>query len=136
MNNREKSTKEASCKREHGFVSVVVALVGNFVITILKTIGFLASGSSSLFSEAIHSLADTANQALLMVGIVKSRRAPDEESSYGYGLERFFWALLSACGVFFVGAGVTVYHGVTTLLHPEELSFNPQVFVILVIAFV
>lgn len=123
-------------KREPGLISVVAALGGNFVITILKAIGFAVSGSSSLFSEAVHSFADTANQALLLVGIVKSRRAPDEGSSYGYGLERFFWALISACGVFFVGAGVTVYHGIETLVHPGELVFKPEVFIILVVSFV
>ncbi|MFZ2831587.1 MAG: cation diffusion facilitator family transporter [Minisyncoccia bacterium] len=137
MSNIEKfSRKPTGYKRERGFVSVVSALVGNFIITILKTIGFLASGSSALFSEAVHSLADTANQALLMVGIVKSRRAPDEDSSYGYGLERFFWALLSACGVFFVGAGITIYHGVETILHPEELFFKPEIFIILAVSFI
>ncbi len=123
-------------RREPGFVSVIAALLGNFVITILKTIGFAISGSSSLFSEAVHSFADTANQALLMVGIVKSRRAPDEDSSYGYGLERFFWALISACGVFFVGAGITIYHGVSTLFSPSELVFEPIIFFILAISFI
>lgn len=137
MNNIEKfESKIFARKQEPGFISVVAALVGNFTITILKTIGFVLSGSSSLFSEAIHSFADTANQALLMVGIMKSRRAPDEDSSYGYGLERFFWALISACGVFFVGAGITVYHGVATLLHPEELVFRQEVFIILAVSFV
>ena len=137
MNKIEKlKSRAGGYKREPGFVSVVAALVGNFVITILKAIGFAVSGSSSLFSEAVHSLADTANQALLLVGIVKSRKAPDEESSYGYGLERFFWALISACGVFFVGAGITVYHGVDTLLHPGELIFKPEVFIILAVSFV
>lgn len=123
-------------KREPGFVSVIAALTGNFVITLLKAFGFMVSGSSALFSEAVHSLADTANQSLLLVGIVKSRRAPDDESSYGYGLERFFWALISACGVFFVGAGVTIYHGVSTLLHPNELEFAPIIFLILAVSFV
>ena len=137
MNKLEKlNSKVVGYKREPGFVSVVAALVGNFTITILKAIGFAVSGSSSLFSEAVHSFADTANQALLMVGIVKSRRAPDEDSTYGYVLERFFWALISACGVFFVGAGITVYHGVHTLLNPEELTIKPEVFIILAIAFV
>lgn len=126
----------AGCRREHGFVSVVAALLGNFTIMVIKAIGFMASGSSSLFSEAVHSLADTANQVLLLVGIVKSRRAPDEESSYGYGLERFFWALISACGVFFVGAGITIYSGIDTLLHPRELVLRPEVFLILAVSFV
>lgn len=123
-------------KREPGFVSVIAALAGNFTITILKAFGFMVSGSSALFSEAVHSLADTANQSLLLVGIVKSRRAPDEASSYGYGLERFFWALISACGVFFVGAGVTIYHGIDTLLHPNHLEFAPIIFLILAVSFV
>lgn len=138
MSNTEKSNdnKVVGHKREPGFLSVVAALLGNFVITILKTVGFAVSGSSSLFSEAVHSLADTANQGLLLVGIIKSRRAPDEDSSYGYGLERFFWALLSACGVFFVGAGVTVYHGFDSLMHPSHLIFKPEVFMILSVSFV
>lgn len=137
MNNIEKlKCRVGGYNKEPGFISVAAALVGNFVITILKTIGFMVSGSSSLFSEAIHSLADTANQALLMVGIVKSRRAADEDSSYGYGLERFFWALISACGVFFVGAGVTIYHGVSSLMHVKEISFEPIIFVILLVSFV
>ncbi|MCR4263716.1 MAG: cation diffusion facilitator family transporter [Candidatus Roizmanbacteria bacterium] len=137
MNKIEKLNNRAvGYKREPGFVSVIAALVGNFVITILKAIGFAVSGSSSLFSEAVHSFADTANQALLMVGIIKSRRAPDEESSYGYGLERFFWALISACGVFFVGAGVTIYHGVSTVIHPGEPIFKLEVFIILAVSFV
>lgn len=137
MNNIIKPDNRAfDYRHEPGFISVIAALSGNFLITILKTIGFVVSGSSSLFSEAIHSLADTANQALLMVGIVRSHRAPDEESSYGYGLERFFWALISACGVFFVGAGVTIYHGIHTLISPGHLVFRLEVFLILVIAFV
>lgn len=137
MNNVEKfGSGVVGYKREPGFVSVVAALVGNFTITILKGIGFMVSGSSSLFSETVHSFADTANQAFLMVGIIKSRRAPDEDSSYGYGLERFFWALVSACGVFFVGAGITIYHGVHTLLHPDTLTFKPEVFIILLISFI
>lgn len=135
MNNTEKFNTVFSYREEPGFASVAAALLGNFVITILKAIGFTVSGSSSLFSETVHSFADTANQALLMVGIVKSRRAPDEDSSYGYGLERFFWALISACGVFFVGAGVTMYHGIHTLLHPEGLIFRPEVFAILAVSF-
>lgn len=137
MNKAEKlNEEEVRHRREPGFVSVVAALVGNFCITLIKGVGFMISGSSSLFSETVHSFADTANQALLLVGIVKSRRAPDEESSYGYGMERFFWALISACGVFFIGAGVTVYHGVHTLIYPDELVFRPEVFVILFVSFI
>ena len=119
-----------------GFISVSAAFIGNFIITLFKAFGFVVSGSSSLFSETIHSFADTANQALLMVGIIKSKRAPDENSSYGYGMERFFWALISACGVFFIGAGVTVYHGISALMHPHEVIFDPIILIVLLGSFV
>ncbi|HCB51920.1 TPA: hypothetical protein DEP21_05155 [Patescibacteria group bacterium] len=65
-----------------------------------------------MFSEAIHSLADLLNQSLLMVGIKSSSRAANDTFSYGFGKERFLWALISACGIFFLGAGVTLYHGI------------------------
>ena len=119
----------------HGYTAVAFALVGNGFIAVLKLIGFFISGSSALFSEAVHSFADTLNQALLMIGIKKSTKLPDKEFSYGYGRERFVWALISACGVFFVGAGITIYHGINSLLHREEIEIGPIVFIILAISF-
>lgn len=98
-----------------GFYPALAALLGNLFVTTLKWVGFFASGSSAMFSEAVHSLADTANQGLLLFGIVRARRAPTAEYAYGYGRERFFWALISACGIFFAGAGVTILHGVEAL---------------------
>jgi zinc transporter 9 len=103
-------------KNETGLIPVLVAVSGNAIIAIAKFIGFMLSGSATLFAETIHSVADVANQALLFVGIKRSQKAPDEIHMYGYGQERFFWALVSACGVFFIGAGITVYHGIHTLL--------------------
>ncbi len=105
---------------KHGIVPVIAALGGNAVITVMKFVGFSVSGSGAMFSEAVHSLADTLNQALLLVGIRLSGRQADDRYSYGYGLERFLWALISACGIFFLGAGVTIYHGIE-LLHSGEM---------------
>ncbi|MBI4120736.1 MAG: cation diffusion facilitator family transporter [Parcubacteria group bacterium] len=122
--------------RPKGTTSAIFAITGNFIITILKFVGFLASNSSALFSETIHSFADTLNQSLLLLGIRRSRRKADEEFSYGYGNERFFWALISACGIFFLGAGITMYHGITALWHNEVPELNATTFVILVVAFV
>src|SRR3954463_13751101 len=99
-----------------GFWPVLIATAGNLFITIIKFIGALLSNSSALFSEAIHSLADTINQILLLIGLQRSTREADAAYEYGYGNERFFWALISACGVLFVGAGVTAYNGVSALL--------------------
>jgi zinc transporter 9 len=119
-----------------GFLPVLAALMGNFFLTIIKFFGFAISGSSAMFSEAVHSLADTMNQALLMIGIRRSLRVADEDFTYGYGHERFIWALMSACGVFFVGAGVTIYRGVETIIHPETILLSRWVFIILGISFV
>lgn len=119
-----------------GTVSVTAAIAGNFTIAILKLGGFLVSNSSSLFSEAVHSFADTANQSLLLFGIRRSRKKADARFAYGYGNERFLWALISACGIFFVGAGVTIYHGIIALQHPAHTEIGPLIFVILAISFV
>ena len=128
--------KSNNSNESHGFVAVAAALVGNGFIAVLKFIGFFLSGSSALFSEAIHSTADTLNQALLMIGIKRSAKLPDKEFSYGYGRERFVWALISACGVFFIGAGITVYHGINSLLHQKEIEINPIIFAILAVSFI
>ena len=123
-------------KNSHGFLPVFAALAGNIFITIIKWIGFFVSGSGSLFSEAVHSVADVFNQILLMVGIQKSLRPSDIDYPYGYGNERFFWALISACSIFFIGAGVTVYHGINVLIAGEAVHINPIVFGILFISLI
>ncbi len=75
-----------------------------------------------MLSEAIHTMADLLNQILLLIGIVRSDRVPDLEFQYGYMAERYVWALISAVGIFFLGCGVTIYHGVESLLFPHELQ--------------
>lgn len=120
----------------HGTLSVTLALIGNASITIIKFLGWLLSGSSALFSESVHSFADTMNQSLLLVGIKRSVRKADEDHTYGYGQERFLWALISACGIFFLGAGVTIYHGITTLTHPTEARIGIAIFLILITSFI
>lgn len=120
---------------ERGITPVAAALAGNTVVTLIKGSVALSSGSSAMFSEAVHSFADTLNQTLLLIGLRRSRKKADEEFGYGYGFERFFWALISACGIFFVGAGVTIYHGISSLLHPEPVAINALIFVVLALAF-
>lgn len=101
--------------KQHSNKSVIYAFCGNMLITVLKFVGYFTTFSPSFFSEALHSVADTANQGLLLLGIKRSKRKPDENFHYGYGAERFFWAVISACGIFFLGAGVTIYHGINAL---------------------
>lgn len=119
-----------------GFIPVFLAFSGNAFITVMKFVGFFLSGSGALFSEAIHSLADTMNQGLLMIGLKLSTKKADKNFSYGYGQERFLWALISACGIFFLGAGVTIYHGINSLIRDESPLISPVIFGILILAFV
>ncbi len=100
--------------------SVVAALVGNTVVMIAKFVAFFVTGSGSMFAEAIHTLADVGNQALLLVGIVRSGKGPTQKYNYGHGQERFVWALISAVGIFFLGCGVTLAHGIDSLLSPHH----------------
>ena len=122
----------------HGSEATVIrALVGNGTVAVLKLIAWGYSGSGAMLSEAIHTLADVGNQALLLLGIRHARRAPDSHHPWGYGQAAFFWALVSALGIFFLGAGVTIYHGVESLYHPpEHLAIGWLTWVVLALAFV
>ena len=99
--------------------AVVAALIGNFTVMVAKFIAFGVTGLSSMLSEAIHTLADLLNQILLLIGIVRSGKTPDQEADYGYASERYVWALISAVGIFFLGCGVTIYHGIESIMYPH-----------------
>lgn len=119
--------------------SVIMALIGNIIVTTMKTIIAFFSGSASMFAESIHSFADTLNQSLLLVGLNRSEKPADKIRGYGYGIERFFWSLISACGILFIGAGITVYHSITSLIHHSDSSihdFNYLSIVVLCLAFI
>lgn len=115
--------------------AVLAAVISNTGLTVLKFTAFALTGSGSMFSEAMHTLADTANQILLFVGIKRSERKPDALFTYGYGGERYLFALLSAVGIFVLGCGVTIYHGVSTLINPHPLQIEWWLFLILGISF-
>lgn len=116
--------------------AVGTAIGGNALVMVLKFIAFAFTGSGAMLSEAIHTGADLLNQILLLVGIVRSERRPDERFQYGYGRARFVWALISAVGIFFLGCGVTVYHGVHSLFHPAPLSNLSWAIGVLILSFV
>lgn len=103
-------------------LAVGAAIVGNTVVMLAKFVAFVFTGSSAMLSEAIHTCADVLNQILLMVGIVRSSRDADDRFHYGYGRERYIWALMSAVGIFFLGCGVTIYHGIQGFIHPHKPS--------------
>jgi zinc transporter 9 len=116
--------------------AVVAALLVSISLTVIKFVAFVFSGSSALLSEAIHSAADSGNQGLLYLGIRRSEKPPDAMFPYGYGTERFFFALLAAVGIFILGCGVTLYHGVHSLLSPPKLELSWWTFAVLGVSFV
>jgi len=115
--------------------SVTVSIATNTAIALSKGFGWFVTGSPTLFAETIHSLADVGNQVLLKVGEVRGRRGPDREHPFGRGQEKFFWALVSAVSVFFIGCGINIYHGIHAFLDPTETSaFTPLVLGLLLFA--
>jgi cation diffusion facilitator family transporter len=96
-------------------LTVLVAICANAGIAIAKGVAGLLSGSAAMLSEAAHSIADTTNQALLLVAVKRSAKPPDEKHPFGYGRERYFWTLLVAVGIFAGGGVFAVYQGLHQL---------------------
>jgi len=100
---------------------VLTALAGNGAIALAKFVAAGLSGSTAMFTEAIHSLVDTGDQLLLLVGQSRGRRQPDESHPLGYGMETYFWSFIVALMVFVLGGMLSVYEGVRHILHPAPL---------------
>src|SRR5829696_3835959 len=96
---------------EGGRKAVLAALFANLGIAIAKFVGFLLTGAASLAAEAVHSLADSGNQLLLLLGGSRGRRSPDAAHPFGYGRERFFWAFVVALVLFSMGGLFAMYEG-------------------------
>jgi cation diffusion facilitator family transporter len=96
-------------------VTVLVALTANLLIATAKIIGGLVAGSPALLSEAAHSVADSTNEVFLLIAVRRSRRAADRRHPFGYGKERYFWALLAAVGIFVVGGCFSFYQAFQAL---------------------
>uniref|UniRef100_A0A8C5ZXT5 Proton-coupled zinc antiporter SLC30A9, mitochondrial n=1 Tax=Marmota marmota marmota TaxID=9994 RepID=A0A8C5ZXT5_MARMA len=101
---------------------VMVAICINGLNCFFKFLAWIYTGSASMFSEAIHSLSDTCNQGLLALGISKSVQTPDSTHPYGFSNMRYISSLISGVGIFMMGAGLSWYHGVMGLLHPQPME--------------
>ena len=117
-------------------IAIYAALLGNLAIAVVKFIAAYLTGSSAMVSEAIHSLVDTGNEALLLLGIRRSRRPPDQQHPFGHGREIYFWSFVVAVGIFAVGGGMSVYEGITHLRHPAPVGNPFWNYVVLACAFI
>jgi cation diffusion facilitator family transporter len=107
---------------EGGIRAVIAALLANLGIAVAKFVAFLFTGSSSMLSEAIHSLADSGNQVLLLVGNKRARKGADEHHNFGYGRRRYVYGFIVAIVLFLVGGLFSLYEGFHKWQHPEPLN--------------
>jgi cation diffusion facilitator family transporter len=102
--------------------AIVAAFFANLGIAISKIVGFVLTGSAGMLAEAVHSLADTGNQGLLMLGGRRATKAPSRRHPFGFSRERYFFAFVVALVLFTLGGAFAIYEGVEKLLHPHALD--------------
>jgi cation diffusion facilitator family transporter len=110
-------------KKDDGSRKVIyAAILANLGIAAAKFIVAAITGSAAMLAEGIHSAVDTGNEVLLLIGERNSAKPPDKRHPFGYGKALYFWALLVALSVFSLGGGLSIYHGISALRHPEPLE--------------
>lgn len=116
--------------------AVIAALLANLIIAIAKFIAFLVTGSASMLAEAVHSVADTGNELLLLIGHGRSRRNRTKEHAFGFGRERYFYGFVVAVMLFTVGAVFSIYDGIHKIIHPGAVESAIVAYVVLGVSFV
>ncbi|WP_436492086.1 cation diffusion facilitator family transporter [Actinokineospora sp. HUAS TT18] len=114
--------------------AILAALVANAGIAAAKFAGFLVTGSSSMLAESVHSVADTSNQGLLLLGQKTSQRAATKDHPFGYGRDRYFYSFIVALMLFSLGSAFALYEGIHKATHPEKLTSPIVAVIILVVA--
>ena len=115
--------------------AVIVALSANILIALMKFTAAIFINSSALLAEGFHSLADTGNQAFLLLGIRLSARPPDRSHPFGHARERYFWSFVVSLSIFVIGAALSVNEGITKILHPKPLHQPGWGFLVIAFSF-
>ena len=101
---------------------IYAALFANAIIAVVKFIAAAVTGSSAMFSEGIHTTVDTSNQLMLLLGLKKAKKPADKLHPFGYGKEIYFWSFIVAIMVFAVGAGISLYEGIHSVMDPHPIE--------------
>ncbi len=101
---------------------VMAALLANIIVAVVKGVAAFFTGSGAMLAETIHSMADSGNQALLLLGNKRAQRPPDSKHPFGYGSERYFWAFIVALMLFSMGALFSLYKGFSKLMNPSPIE--------------
>ena len=115
--------------------TIHVALIGNLLIALTKFVAATVTGSSAMFSEAVHSVVDTGNEALLLYGMHRASQPADARFPFGHGKEVYFWSFVVALLIFALGAGVSIYEGVHHILHPSPMENTRLNYAVIGVAF-
>ena len=114
---------------------VYASLAGSLAIAVIKFLAGGVTGSSAMISEGMHSLVDTINEALLLLGLARSRRKPDRDHPLGFGRELYFWSFIVSLLVMALGAGLSLYQGVLHLRHPQPMQEVGLNYLVLALSF-
>ena len=117
-------------------VVIYAALIGNTLIAVTKFVASAITGSSAMLAEGIHSVVDTGNQGLLLLGLHRARRPPDARFPFGHGKEVYFWSFVVAIMIFAVGSGISLYEGIHAVLDPHPVTNAAVNYVVLGLAIV
>ena len=107
--------------------TIYASILANVLIAVMKFVASIFTGSSAMLSEGIHSLIDTVNGLLLLLGIKRSKKGPDKLHPFGHGKEIYFWSFIVSILVFSLGGGVAIYEGIHRIINPAEVSDNTNI---------
>ncbi|HMG82141.1 MAG TPA: cation transporter, partial [Ferruginibacter sp.] len=128
--------KTAQENGELNKVSIFIALAADLAIAITKFIAAFVTSSSAMLSEGIHSLIDSINEVLLLLGLQQSKKPADEVRPFGYGKELYFWSFIVSMLIFILGGGISLYEGINRLVNPQPITNVWWNYIVLTVAFV